>query len=327
MDKKNIEHLLNHVPQNLIGVLGDFCVDVYWELAPERGEISIETKLKTIPASEARYSPGGAGNIVENLRGLNVHDISCFGTVGSDPFGCWLRQTLNSGNQAAALLEIPRRNYHTPVYCKPLLKGVEQNRFDLGNIPLTEAETMLLLEAVESNIEKLNVLIINEQLANGIHNSLFRKEFAQLVKKYSPQVRFIFDGRDHLTAYPGATLKINADAASQLAFSEAGHTPEESGKLILDRSGEELVITDGENGCYVFEHAGTTFIPAVKYDGPVDTVGAGDSFSAGFAYALSAGATMPQAAEFATCCSAVTVRKLNQTGVPTPSEIRDLFTN
>ena len=48
MDKKNIEHLLNHVPQNLIGVLGDFCVDVYWELAPERGEISIETKLKTI---------------------------------------------------------------------------------------------------------------------------------------------------------------------------------------------------------------------------------------------------------------------------------------
>ena len=325
MNVANIEYLLNNVPQNSLGVLGDFCVDVYWELAPERGEISIETQLKTVPVSEARYSPGGAGNIVENLRGLNVRAVSCFGTVGSDPFGCWLHQTLNAGNQAEALLVIPRRSYHTPVYCKPLLKGVEQNRLDLGNVPLTDAETMLLLESVSNNIEKLKVLIINEQLANGIHNELFRKEFAFLVKKYSKQVKFIFDGRDHLTAYPGALLKINADAASILAFGETGHTPEESGKLILDRSGEEMVITDGENGCFVFEHAATTFIPAIKYNGPVDTVGAGDSFSAGFAYALSAGATMVQAAEFATCCSAVTVRKLNQTGVPTPSEIRDLF--
>lgn len=325
MDKKNIEYLLNHIPQNLIGVLGDFCVDVYWPLAPERGELSIETGLMTIPVAGARYSPGGAGNIVENLRGLNVHDISCFGTVAADPFGCWLRNALNAGNQAAALLEIPRKDYHTPVYCKPLLKGVEQRRFDLGNVPLTNAETMLLLEAVSCNIDKLNVLIINEQLANGIHNELFRQEFALLVRKYAHKVRFVFDGRDHLSAYPGATLKINAEAASNLAFNEFGHAPEESGSKILEQSNEELVITDGENGCYVFEHAQTTFIPAVKYTGPVDTVGAGDSFTAGFAYALAAGANMVQAAEFATCCSAITVRKLNQTGAPTPDEIRSIL--
>jgi sugar/nucleoside kinase (ribokinase family) len=324
MDKKNIEYLLNHIPQNLIGVLGDFCVDVYWPLAPERGELSIETGLMTIPVAGARYSPGGAGNIVENLRGLNVHNISCFGTVAADPFGCWLRNALNSGNQAA-LLEIPRKDYHTPVYCKPLLNGVEQNRFDLGNVPLTDAETMLLLESVSRNIDKLNVLIINEQLTNGIHNELFRREFALLVRKYAHKVRFVFDGRDHLSAYPGATLKINAEAASKLAFNESGHAPEESGSKILEQSNEELVITDGENGCYVFEHTQTTFIPAVKYTGPVDTVGAGDSFTAGFAYALAVGANMVQAAEFATCCSAITVRKLNQTGAPTPDEIRGIL--
>lgn len=325
MDKKGILQLLSNVPQGLIGVLGDFCADVYWELHPEAGELSLETNLMTTPASEARYSPGGAGNIVENLRGLNVRHISCFGAVGRDPFGCWLHQELGAGNAAATLIEIARHSYHTPVYCKPLLAHVEQSRIDLGNVPLTDAETWLLLEAVSEYLPKIKVLIINEQLSNGIHSPLFRQEFAKLVKEYSGKVRFVFDGRDHLNAYPGATLKINASAASRLAFGSAAHAPEESGKYILEKSGEELVVTDGDNGCFVFEHSGMTHIPAIRYDGPVDTVGAGDSFTAGFAYALAAGASMPLAAEFGTCCSAITIRKLNQTGAPSPAEIMALL--
>ena len=77
MDKNGILQLLTNVPQGLVGVLGDFCADVYWELHPELGELSLETNLMTTPAAGARYSPGGAGNIVENLRGLNVRHISC----------------------------------------------------------------------------------------------------------------------------------------------------------------------------------------------------------------------------------------------------------
>ncbi len=322
MEREIIAQLLGNEPQGSIGVLGDFCVDVYWALTPEAGELSLETGLMTTPVSEARYAPGGAGNIVENLRGLNVHDISCFGVVGRDPFGCWLRRQLNT----PALLEIHRSNYHTPVYCKPLLNGTEQNRIDLGNVPLTDAESRLLLETISNSLPKLKVMIINEQLSNGIHSPLFRQEFARLLKQHRSQVRFVFDGRAHLDAYPGSTLKINTSAASMLAFGEPGHLPQESGLAIMHRSGEELVITDGENGCFVFEEKDEiTHIPAIHYDGPVDTVGAGDSFTAGFAYALAAGATLKHAAMLGTCCSAVTIRKLNQTGSPAPAEIMALL--
>ena len=93
----------------------------------------------------------------------------------------------------------------------------------------------------------------------------------------------------------------------------------------MRRTGRELVVTDGENGCFVFEKRGTTHIPAIRYDGPVDTVGAGDSFTAGFALALACGVGMKEAAEFGNACSAVTVRKLAQTGVPTPEEIFALW--
>ena len=107
MEREIIAQLLGNVPQGSIGVLGDFCVDVYWALTPEAGELSLETGLMTTPVSQARYAPGGAGNIVENLRGLNVHDISCFGVVGRDP-GCAVSLTLPHCWRFIAATIIPR---------------------------------------------------------------------------------------------------------------------------------------------------------------------------------------------------------------------------
>ena len=60
---------------------------------------------------------------------------------------------------------------------------------------------------------------------------------------------------------------------------------------------------------------------AIPAPGPVDTVGAGDSFTAGFAYALANGADLTDAAGFGNACSAVTLRKLNCTGAPSPAEL------
>lgn len=323
MDPKTLRRLLPPPPPGSVGVIGDFCVDVYWDLAPGRGEKSIETGLVTMPVDRARYSPGGAGNIVANLRGIGLAKIPCFGAAGRDPFGRWLAGELvgNAPEFAPAFRLIGRADYHTPVYCKPLLDGVEQNRIDLGNtVFLTEAETDLVLAELEARAGTLRVLIVNEQLAKGLHSPYFRQKFAAFVRAHS-DIRFVFDGRDGLDAYPGVTLKINAAAASTLAFGTSDRPPEEAGRAILARSGAELVVTDGEKGCWVFAASGVTHIDAIPAPGPVDTVGAGDSFTAGFAYALANGADLTDAAGFGNACSAVTIRKINCTGVPTPEEL------
>ena len=327
MNRNTLDRLLAALPQGKIGVLGDFCTDVYWDIQPELGEESIETGLKTIPVTLARYSLGGAGNIIANLRGIGLSVIPCFGVAGGDPFGLWMKRELSSGNPAMdqCFRLSPRAEYHTPVYCKPLANGVEQQRIDLGNTPVSDAEADRLLADLEQRMPELQVLIVNEQIRNGIHSARFRAGFAEIVRRYEGKVRMVFDGRDFLDCYPGVTLKINAAAASMLAFGENGRPPAESGKAILDRSGRELVITDGANGCYVFEHSQTTCIPAIPAPGPVDTVGAGDSFTAGFSYALAAGFSMVESAEFGNCCSAITIRKLNQTGAPSPAELQALL--
>lgn len=327
MNKNVIENLLIEPPQAKIAIIGDFCVDAYWDLAPDAGELSLETKIRTTPVSAARYTPGGAGNIAANLRGMGLSEISCAGAAGNDPFGIWLMTEMTEGNSKlkSAFINICRPEYHTPVYCKPLLDAKEQSRLDLGNTPLTDEEAQQILDKLQILLPTLKTVIINEQLSNGIHSPYFRKKFAEIVREYENKIYFVFDGRDHLDAYPGVILKINADAASRLAFGTTGHSPEESGKAILAKNNKELVITDGENGAYVFEKDKTSFIPAIRCSGPIDTVGAGDSFTAGFAWALACGASLYEAAQLGTCCSAVTIRKINQTGVPTPEEIFDLF--
>ena len=321
MDKSAVKRLLSALPQGKVGVLGDFCCDVYWDIAPEKGEKSLETGLVTIPVVNARYAPGGAGNIVENLRGIGLTDIPVFGALGSDPFGLWLRRNLTCdfAQYNDALLDISRPDYATPTYCKPLLEGVEQPRIDLGNTPISDKEADQLLELLPSYLDKLAVLILNEQIPCSLHTPYFRKRLAEILTASGKTV--VFDGRDYLDEYPGVTLKINANAASFLAFGVPGRHPEESGREIFRRNAVPLVITDGENGCYVFEEKRMVHLDAVKYSRPVDTVGAGDSFTAGFAYALACGSNLVEAAGLGTLCSAVTIRKLNQTGSPTPEEL------
>ena len=79
--------VLDAISRVRIGVIGDFCVDAYWTLDDSASEPSIETGLPTRPVRRQRYTPGGAGTIVNNLRALGVREVRVFGVRGDDPWG------------------------------------------------------------------------------------------------------------------------------------------------------------------------------------------------------------------------------------------------
>ena len=60
-------------------------------------------------------------------------------------------------------------------------------------------------------------------------------------------------------------------------------------------------------------------------NGPVDIVGAGDTFLSGFSCALAAGATVSEAADFGGLCSAITIQKIGITGTASPEEIMKAY--
>ncbi len=68
-------------------VLGDFCLDSYWQLDTGEAEYSVETGLPVRRVRSQRYSLGGAGNVVANLIDLGVGRVQAIGVVGRDLFG------------------------------------------------------------------------------------------------------------------------------------------------------------------------------------------------------------------------------------------------
>ena len=280
-----------------VALLGDFCLDAYWEIDPTRSETSLETGLATQPVSRQSYSLGGAGNVLANLCALQAGQVSCIGVVGADLFGDYLAKLVHGCNCDAPSLiwKIPGGAYQTPVYCKPMLAGRELPRFDLG-------------------------LAINQQLKRGLHQPYLRRRLADYLASH-PEVVAIYDGRDFLDAYPSAVLKLNARDAARLAFAREDAPALDAGDALRQRFRRPVVITDGANGCYVFELDLTTHVPAIPSAGPIDIVGAGDSFLAGLAVGYAASRDWVKAAQLGTCCSAVTIRKIGQTGNATPEEI------
>jgi len=310
-----------------VALLGDFCLDAYWEIDPARSEPSLETGLATQPVLRQRYALGGAGNVLENLCALRAGQVSCIGVVGADLFGDYLAKMVHNCNCDAPSLiwKIPGSVYQTPVYCKPMLAGHELARFDLGianEIP--EAIQEEIFRAFCEICKSVKVLAINQQLKRGLHQPYLRRRLADYLASH-PEVIAIYDGRDYLDAYPSAVLKLNARDAGRLAFAREDAPAHDAGDALRQRFHRPVVITDGANGCYVFELDLTTHIPALPCAAPVDIVGAGDSFLAGLALGYAASHDWVKAAQLGTCCSAVTIRKINQTGSASPEEIADIL--
>ncbi|MDA7025463.1 ribokinase [Bacillus sp. CLL-7-23] len=94
-----------------------------------------------------------------------------------------------------------------------------------------------------------------------------------------------------------------------------------SQKEMLRRYPEKLLITEGKNGVRYHNGAEEKLIPSFPVKA-VDTTGAGDTFNAGFAVALSEGQNIKSALQFANRAASLSVQKFGaQGGMPTREEM------
>lgn len=123
-------------------------------------------------------------------------------------------------------------------------------------------------------------------------------------------------------------LTPNALEARQLCGIGSGQVvgPRELGRLLLDMGVGAVVMTCGSEGAWVFESGKAPMqVPAFNVQA-VNTVGAGDAFNAGLAVALAEGASLPEAARFASAAAAlVTTREGAATAMPRRAEVQQLI--
>jgi len=329
MNRQELEQILTAITRARMAVIGDFCLDAYWFLDTTSGEQSLETGRPVHHAHRQRYSPGGAGNVLMNLRSLNAGSLFAFGVIGNDPFGPALeRQLAGQGIDTAGMLT-QAETWDTHVYGKPYLGHEEQERFDFGTgNRLHDRTAERLINSLRSVLPHVDAVIINEQISSGIHASPTLQQGLQQLIHDHPAMLFLLDSRHASDMYDGALRKLNDHEAVRLC----GTTRAPQEPVLVDeartaatelhaRWEKPLVVTRGQYGCIVSDDQGLHEIPGLLILKETDTVGAGDSMLAGTAAGLAAGLDLLAAAAIGGFVAGVTVQKLFQTGTATPEEV------
>ena len=328
LNKQLIEKILCNAKTAKIAVVGDFCLDVYWFLNEIASEKSLETDLPTWPIAEQKYSLGGAGNVVNNLHALGCENIHVFGVVGTDPWGQKLMQKLNELNVNCEGMITQEKHWATPTYVKPYKEQNELNRIDFGNFNKLETDTLnCLLSSLEKELQKLDIVIINQQIAGSLFVHEFIEKLLILIYKFCNTV-FIVDSRHNSDEFPGAILKLNDFIAERMV---GNNTPKgdsgtrenaiKTAKLLCKKLKKTIFITCGINGCILVDEGVIKEIPSINITGKIDTVGAGDSMLAGICIGLVSGQDAYNSACLGTLAAAVTIQKLYQTGTVSPEEL------
>jgi len=328
MTEARLQDILDRINRTHVLVLGDYCLDIYWFVDSSRSEKSLETGLLTNPVLEQRYSLGGAGNVVNNLVDTGCRDVRALGVIGDDPWGHEMIRLLRQIGVETEDMLVQREAWATLAYNKPHIEKRESSRFDFGNFnELSSRTAHALLERCRAAIPAADVVIVNQQVRQGIHSREFREGLVILMREF-PEKVFIVDSRHFSESYDGACMKINDHEAARLCGTV--RAPEElvlreealaaAGDLFA-RFGKPVFVTRGSRGLVVADHRGLCEIPGIQVLGQVDTVGAGDSALAGISLALAAGSDTIEAAQLGNFTAGVTIQKLNQTGTASPDEI------
>lgn len=329
MTRSEIKTLFQRFADVRIGVIGDFAVDLYFDLQTETGERSLETQLDVFWGSRPRASLGAAGNVVQNLAALGVSHIQVLGCIGDDLFGREMQYLFNSLGVNTQHLRLISEVWDTCLYTKPNQAGQEANRIDFGTgNKLSDPLFTDLLTGLEQALSELDVLIINQQFPNPLLSEKRINSLNALIARF-PTVQVVADMRDVGMHVRGATLKVNTAELGHFLGIPVPTEPDlgwclEQANAFRERNGTPLLITRGHMGIFYLDEFETQTVEGLPLQGELDTVGAGDTVVATWSACLGAGATPIQALEIANLAAAVTVQKLAQTGTASLSEILDL---
>jgi len=324
-----LEDVLQRLGDARVTVLGDFCLDAYWFIDPDRSERSIETGLPVRRVRQQRYSLGGAGNVVANLVDLGVGCVRCVALVGDDMFGREMLRTLQSRNVDVEGVVVGPDEWETMAYAKPYVDDDEQHRMDFGAFnTISESSIAALSRALDCAASESDVVVLNQQVPAGVSSPAMIERINAVIAAH-PSCTFLADSRHRAGLYAGAMLKMNAHEAATMLDGPEGtrETPTEDDAVIFahrlqQRTGQTVFLTRGPEGIVVADGRSLRSTPGISVFGPVDPVGAGDTVTSALAAVLALDGEPVVAAMLANLAAAVTVTKLQTTGTASPDEVR-----
>lgn len=337
LNYNQVNNILEDIKDVSILVIGDYFLDKYLYIDPEKSITSLETGLEANQVYDKKLEPGAAGTVTDNLAALQTGDIKAIGFIGRDGEGFELKQGLKKqGVNIEDLIETEQR--YTPAYIKPLLKkensnnGIkfeESNRIDIRNweqtLPFLQEK---IIENLKANLKQADGVVILDQVYNdntGVITEKIRKKLGEIGKKRD-DIFLLADSRASTNKFRNVMIKCNHYEIVNAFYPEYDREPDldiikECGKKMEQRNNKPVFITRGKKGQVVINQGQVVQVPGIEVEGPLDIVGAGDAATAGIILALSSGSNLQQAAMFGNLIASITVKKLATTGTASPREV------
>jgi rfaE bifunctional protein kinase chain/domain len=315
----NARELLAKMSEMRVLVVGDVCLDRWCRYNPGLSIASRETGIPRIAVIETETTPGAAGTVASNLKALGVKEVAVMGAIGDDGFGHELKAALARKSISTDYLVVsPRLNTFT--YTK--LLNAQTGKEDLPRVDFINTQD--LPEDAEARICEMlggvscfDLICVSDQAETergGVVTEAVREKLAGI----AAGERLVWvDSRGRIERFRNAVLKVNDDEAAE-ARSRSGVATLHDVRKQADAP--SLFVTHGGNGIQIFDDRGETWIMTRRIDNPVDICGAGDSFTAGAACALAAGATTEEAARLGHLTASVSIMKPG-TGFALPEEL------
>ncbi|MFH1512316.1 MAG: PfkB family carbohydrate kinase [Bacillota bacterium] len=318
MNRRRLKEIFAGIDKVRVGILGDFCLDVYWEADMTKSQLSRETAYYPLPIVRERISLGGAGNVTANAAALAPAKVYAFGVTGRD----WRERSLldllhlYSVNTDGLAADSER---FTNAFIKPLRRGLtdeltEGARLDFGpQTPLDVKTERTLLQKLAERMPELDALCVCDQLTFGCVTGAMR----DFVCGGAHKPIILADSRERIGLYQNVIIKPNDIEACRALGKPLGADIEGIKGIALaleNRTRRPVIVTMGGKGCVAASGGEAEHVPAFPVPPPIDICGAGDTFLAVAACALAAGATLQEAAWLANAGASITVQQLHTTG-------------
>ncbi len=278
---------------------------------------------ETVMGSALSFGPGGKGSNQVTAAHRAGAELVFVTRIGDDPLAATLTEHYKKDGismkyvevvpgavTSTALIEVDGQTaQNSIVVVAPLLETISAADVERAEAEFASADVVLV--QYETSVESI---LAAKALAKKYH-----KTFVVNPAPFREMPEGFYDGVDLLT--PNETeagfltgVKIT-DTESAVA----------AGAKLAEMGVGAAVITLGKNGALYTDGKESVHVPGLSVKA-VDTTGAGDSFNGGLCTALSEGADMKTALQFANCTGALSVTKHGAaSAAPTRVEILTLM--
>lgn len=298
-------------------VIGDMVADQYWLGRPTR--IARDAPVLILELQEERTIPGGATNVAVNVRSLGA-EVFLAGVVGDDLPGQQLRRAISDLDMHQDGLFTDKTR---PTSTKTrILAGspqiVQQQVVRIDRVDASEVREpckQQMIDYIQHVLPDMDAIVLADYENGVISPDIIQscipmaRELNKVIVVDSHGSLFRFQGVTALTPnQPEAELTLGMSILNQAELDEAGQ------RLLDGSNAKGVLITRGSEGMSLFEVGKVPLhLPIhrlAQTSEIVDTNGAGDTVAATFTLALTAGASMAEAAYLANAAAALVVRRL-----------------